>query len=196
MEKLHTVDGKAKSISHYERKPWLKPLLVGIYRGNRIIPGCLRWCRISSIHSIPIWRLNSVLLPGEVGKPPCCNCDNGAGRSFWKPTTLSEIPRLRAVQNQRTPSRRALAVLWRAPCSYFPGAQCLQEAGSQPFRVSIAGLLRRRRCQNRGMSFEDMPCIVVAPSFWNQSGLRCSLFRGPRTGFKKNPAGTKGQSCA
>ena len=32
-------------------KPWLKPLSVGICRGI-IILGCLRWCRISSIHSM------------------------------------------------------------------------------------------------------------------------------------------------
>ena len=40
----------AKSISHHEMKPWLKPLLVGIYRGI-MIPEFLRWCRISSLHS-------------------------------------------------------------------------------------------------------------------------------------------------
>ena len=32
----------AKSISHHEMKPWLKPLFVGIYRTQ--IPGFLRWC--------------------------------------------------------------------------------------------------------------------------------------------------------
>ena len=31
-------------------KPWLKPLLVGIHRGNRIISGFLRWCEMDFVH--------------------------------------------------------------------------------------------------------------------------------------------------
>ena len=34
-------------------KPWLKPLLVGVYRGI-IIPGLLRWCRIAS--TVCVWK--------------------------------------------------------------------------------------------------------------------------------------------
>ena len=38
-----------KILHHFENMG--KPLFVGIYRGI-FIPGFLRWCRISSIHSV------------------------------------------------------------------------------------------------------------------------------------------------
>ena len=43
------------------KKPWLKPLLVGIYRGNQTIPGLLGWCRISSHPDV---REDNKQLPG------------------------------------------------------------------------------------------------------------------------------------
>ena len=50
--------GWTKSRNRPTWKPWLKPclnpLFVGIYKGI-ILPGCLRWCRISSTHSRCGW---------------------------------------------------------------------------------------------------------------------------------------------
>ena len=49
---LPTVDGR--NALRTNLKPWLKPLLVGIYRGM-VIPGILRWCIILAIHSMSAW---------------------------------------------------------------------------------------------------------------------------------------------
>ena len=56
-------------------KQWLKPLFVGICKGI-IIPGCLRWCRILSIHSSNSFML--VLARNPTGCTP--RADPGAER--------------------------------------------------------------------------------------------------------------------
>ena len=43
MDKIHFAPPKT---------PWLKPLFVRMKPGDHIILGFLRWCRISSIHSM------------------------------------------------------------------------------------------------------------------------------------------------
>ena len=50
LKHIHTVDGRHPAPLGNRGKPWF----VGIYRGI-IIPEFLRWCRISSIHSIIIY---------------------------------------------------------------------------------------------------------------------------------------------
>ena len=42
-----SVDGRNAFAA--PKKPWLKPMVVGIYRGT-IIPGLLRWCEMDSVH--------------------------------------------------------------------------------------------------------------------------------------------------
>ena len=57
--KKDTSCGWAKSV-RTTWKPWSKPLSMGIYR-QFIIPGFLRWCRVSSIHSMTVRTIISTM---------------------------------------------------------------------------------------------------------------------------------------
>ena len=51
IDEVTTVDGKAKSASHY-LDSMVETIVCRYLQGNHPKPGFLRWCRISSIHSM------------------------------------------------------------------------------------------------------------------------------------------------
>ena len=103
-------------------KPWLKPLFVGLCRGNRIILGLLGWCRISSIHT------PQVMIPHQTqGHPLLRNWGGlqwisqpfrkGAVQSVFAASACRPEKRSRRCHFQKAPSLWAAGMainLWRS----------------------------------------------------------------------------------